>query len=157
MTTPDEGQHHVSYVLVDPWTGDCCAIDAELVDLITQLWRLGVRTRYCCQGEPGDLASVTIYDAESATRLVGLLGYSHARQLGSRVGWDGVRRPRHTDPRWRWGVRPWSPGPGEWLLQMTLYMPVEDARAAARHLAKTEAPGVKASHAREAEPAGGEG
>lgn len=40
---------HPCKVLINPFDGSKCAIDEELVPFITEIWKNGIRTNFCCQ------------------------------------------------------------------------------------------------------------
>jgi hypothetical protein len=45
---------HPTHVLVEPFTGCTVGIDVEMVPVISSLWRLGLETTQCCQGESAE-------------------------------------------------------------------------------------------------------
>jgi hypothetical protein len=48
---------HPTLELVCPFTGRTVGIDVEMVPIISALWRLGMETTGCCQGESAETAA----------------------------------------------------------------------------------------------------
>ena len=135
IPSPRSGeQHHPHETMVDPWSGTEAVVDRGMAGLVRQLWRHGVRTRYCCQAEPGELAYVSVHDAPDAQRLVALLADRFGVQVGvsSAAGRPAGSVSRHR--RWQWAVRPWDDA-GRWRLSLALFLPFEDVAEVERHLA----------------------
>lgn len=131
---PRVDQHHAHETLVDPWSGASVAVDRAMVGLVRQLWRHDVRTRYCCQADPGELAYVSVRDAPDAQRLVALLADRFGQQVGVASPADRPRGSISRYRRWQWEVRPWLDG-GRWRLGVALFLPLEDVIEVERHLA----------------------
>lgn len=57
---------HPTTELRHPPTGQMVEIDERLVPLIDALWRAGIDTRHCCQGNPGSLQYMAYIEFTSA-------------------------------------------------------------------------------------------
>ncbi len=126
-------QSHLATYLRDPWSGNEEAIDFGMVDLIEQLWRLGIRTRFCCQGDPGELAYVHFPGSTESGLLVAALADQFDGYLGV-----GPRFERNSRRRWQWETYPSRRDAAgvNWPLPVTLYLPLEDVEMIAQYLSE---------------------
>lgn len=84
--------------------GKDCEIDKEMVPLIKYLDHSGVRTRFCCQGEPISVMSNRAYivfsPGDHALRFIELVkGFVSSRRLRGigKGGWDWACKPKEED------------------------------------------------------------
>jgi hypothetical protein len=86
----------------------CCGhampIDDEMVPLVTALWRAGLHTQSCCQGDDDDHAYLSFPDVLEADRFAQLVMHGGAtpNHVAGVVANDGT-------PVWMWSIFPRFP------------------------------------------------
>jgi hypothetical protein len=126
---------HETVPLTDPFSGWTVDIDVDMAPVISALWRLGIVTSQCCQGDPGLAPAVICFPTVGRVDGCGTLWRHRYRKSGQwatrlAVLLAGVA----PDDRWRgwdWQVRWWEQGSG-------LVLPNEDLSWLAAQLERVE-------------------
>jgi hypothetical protein len=134
---------HQTVPLTDPFSGWTVDIDVEMAPIISALWRLGIVTLQCCQGEPRGLIpgvpdgipAVICFPTVGRVDEWGLLRgrFRKSRQWAPRLAL--LLAEVASDERWRgwdWQVREWESGSG-------MVLPNEDLSWLAAQLERVEA------------------
>lgn len=121
---------HPTRQLVDP-DGRAVRIDVDLADVISELWRRGVRTVQCCQEYQPGLAWIAFDDQQSALGFVEALGLRDDDPNGQEFDFsDRALQWSTASPSsmsvgddWRWSA---TPRPSEGTFDIAVEFPRSD-------------------------------
>lgn len=109
--------------------GTLVEIDELIAPLIDKLWKLGIGTENCCQGDSDEWAMISFFDSADAMRFLDCLRLERSTDPES-LDRRAAIPPCESQNRWQWTAMPFGfPGDnGEHIFQMwaSVRFPPED-------------------------------